>query len=947
MISKDAQQKAFEALYQGLNEQQKVAVDAIEGPVMVIAGPGTGKTQILGARIGKILIETDTSPENILCLTYTDAGAIAMRKRLVDFIGAGAYKVNIATFHSFCNDIIQENLSLFEKPNLDPISELEKIELLKKLIDQFDKNNPLKRYRGDVYYEMGNLSRLFSAMKKEGWTSNYLIQQINIYIQDIPNRDEFVYKRKYKQFEAGALKQGLVDAALEKMEKLKAAVVAFDSYQKLMKDHSRYDFDDMINWVIQAFKEHKNLLSQYQEKYLYILVDEFQDTSGTQNELVQLLVNYWEQPNLFVVGDDDQSIFRFQGANVENMLQFQKQYEQDIVTIVLENNYRSTQPILNASSILIQNNQERLVNKMKGLSKNLKAALPQNQSIKIIPSIISYNDPQDEMIAISEQIYQLVQSGIEPKDIAVLYKENKYGEEITHFLQQKNIPIYSKRTANLLDQVIVKQILKILDYLACEWDQPNEGAHLLFEILHFKFWHISPITIAMLTTEANQLKYNAPENTFRKVLVDKTQGTQTNLFTQGGMTEVAKAIHVLEDLISQIPNVTLVNLIEQILQKTGIINEVLSGPNKGYDLEVVSHFFDFIKEETHRHPSLDIPNLVEMFKLMRREDIRMPLPITTGNDAGVNLLTTHGSKGLEFNYVFLAGTNAHFWEKKRSTASAGYSLPDTVLSSLEQDDDKEELRRLFYVAITRAKKHLTISYSKYKADGKELEPSQFLIELVQGNDGMIQAQELDASVKMQYKLLRLETTLKPSIAQLEADFIQPKLDKFSMNVTALNNYLNCPLRFYYNSLIRVPSGKSEATTFGSAIHDALNKLFEKMQKAGNVFPDKQTLVEDFEFYMKRHREAFTQQEFKDRLDLGGSVLVNYYDFYVQQWNKIVTTEYRITNIVVNDIPLKGAIDKIEFNGKDVVVIDYKTGNIDNAREQLKGPNEKNPNGGDY
>jgi DNA helicase-2/ATP-dependent DNA helicase PcrA len=283
MISKADQLKAFELIYKDLNTQQKVAVDTIEGPVMVIAGPGTGKTQILGARIGKILLETDTAPENILCLTYTDAGAIAMRKRLVGFIGASAYKVNISTFHSFCNDIIQDNLYLFEKPSLDPISELEKIELLKKLIDQFEKTNPLKRYRGDVYYEMNNLSRLFSTMKKEGWTSTYLVQQIERYITDIPTRDEFVYKKKYKQFEAGALKQGLVDAAIEKMEKLKAAVLAFDTYQELMKSHSRYDFDDMINWVITAFKENKNLLSQYQEKYLYILVDEYQDTIGTQN----------------------------------------------------------------------------------------------------------------------------------------------------------------------------------------------------------------------------------------------------------------------------------------------------------------------------------------------------------------------------------------------------------------------------------------------------------------------------------------------------------------------------------------------------------------------------------------------------------------------------------------------------------------------------------------
>jgi DNA helicase-2/ATP-dependent DNA helicase PcrA len=413
------------------------------------------------------------------------------------------------------------------------------------------------------------------------------------------------------------------------------------------------------------------------------------------------------------------------------------------------------------------------------------------------------------------------------------------------------------------------------------------------------------------------------------------------------MTEVAKAIHVLEDLISQIPNVTLVNLIEQILQKTGIINEVLSGPNKGYDLEVVSHFFDFIKEETHRHPSLDIPNLVEMFKLMRREDIRMPLPITTGNDAGVNLLTTHGSKGLEFNYVFLAGTNAHFWEKKRSTASAGYSLPDTVLSSLEQDDDKEELRRLFYVAITRAKQNLNISYSQYKGDGKEAEPSQFIIELLEGKEMRVEKREIDFELKSSYKLLRLQSAPQPEIAQLEADFISPKLEKFAMNVTALNNYLKCPLHFYYNSLIRVPAGKSEATTFGSAIHDALHKLFKKMQEANNVFPEVQTLIQDFYYYMKRHREAFTQQEFKDKLELGETVLIQYYQKYLHEWNKVVTTEYRINHVILKDIPLKGAIDKIEFNGKQVVVIDYKTGNIENAREKLKGPSDKNPLGGDY
>src|SRR6478752_8252780 len=168
-MSQPSLYEQFNKSYAQLNEQQRKAVDTIEGPVMVIAGPGTGKTQILASRIGKILLETDTSPENILCLTYTDAGVVAMRRRLLSFIGPDAYKVNIYTFHAFCNEVIQENLSLFEKTSLDPISDLERIELFKELIDSFPKNHLLKRYRGDVYFEINNLQNLFSSMKREGW----------------------------------------------------------------------------------------------------------------------------------------------------------------------------------------------------------------------------------------------------------------------------------------------------------------------------------------------------------------------------------------------------------------------------------------------------------------------------------------------------------------------------------------------------------------------------------------------------------------------------------------------------------------------------------------------------------------------------------------------------------------------------------------------------------
>src|SRR6187399_35703 len=221
---KEKLESKFREEYERLNEMQRLAVDTIEGPVMVIAGPGTGKTQILASRVGKILLETDAQPENILCLTYTDAGVVAMRKRLLQFIGSDAYKVNIYTFHAFCNDVIQENLSLFEKTALDPISDLEKIELFKELIDSFPKNHPLKRYRGDVYFEIGNLQSLFSTMKREGWTPAFINQRISDYLADLPAREEFIYKRKWGDFRPGDLKKDKIEEQKERMAKLQAAV---------------------------------------------------------------------------------------------------------------------------------------------------------------------------------------------------------------------------------------------------------------------------------------------------------------------------------------------------------------------------------------------------------------------------------------------------------------------------------------------------------------------------------------------------------------------------------------------------------------------------------------------------------------------------------------------------------------------------------------------------
>ncbi|MBL7760132.1 MAG: ATP-dependent helicase [Sediminibacterium sp.] len=944
MTTRQQQLAHFNLIYQSLNTQQQKAVDALEGPVMVIAGPGTGKTQILSARIGKILLETDSRPENILCLTYTDAGAVAMRKRLLGFIGPDAYKVNISTFHAFCNDIIQDNLSLFEKTALDPVSELESIELFKELIDNFPKNHPLKRYRGDVYFEINNLRQLFSNMKREGWMPEFILGCIDQYLSEIPTRDEFVYKRAYKQFKAGDLKQNKIEEEKEKMEKLRAAVNEFNRFQDLMRKRGRYDFDDMINWVLNAFKENKLLLARYQEQYQYVLVDEFQDTSGTQNSLVEQLISFWQDPNIFVVGDDDQSIYRFQGANVENMEKFADRYSASILTIVLTNNYRSTQPILDVSKTLIERNNERLVKKIDGLSKNLVAANTKINSLTEPPQLQEYESQEQEMIHLTLMVSDLLNQGVEPGRIAVIYKENKYGEVLGTYLKQKNIPVYSKRNLNILHIPLAEKIILLLKYLAAEHDIPYGGDEMLFEILHFNWFGIPPIEIAKMSAAVADRKFSDNKTSLRRFIYDTANQPPKDLFSVP-VNGLKKASDALEKLIGDVPNCTLQNLFENLIRDAGVLSTIMQDPEKHWHLQVLTGLFDFIKEETRRNPKLNLQELVTIIELMEKEELSLPLVQVSGSDKGVNLLTAHGSKGLEFEYVFLAGCNASNWEKKRKPGG-GYTLPDTVFGSQPKLSDEEELRRLFYVALTRAEKKLTISFSRYKSDGKALEPSMFIAEIQEEHHLPVQSIVVGREQISEFSALAFEDNLKPELEKSETEFINRMLEKFVMNVTALNNYLKCPLQFYFNNLVRVPSGKSESTEFGSAVHYALQRLFQQMQEK-DVFPPVEVFVADFEWYMRRHRENFTKEQFARRMEYGEEVLKNYYNAYLDQWNKIVVIERTIKNVVVKGVPLKGKLDKLEFNGNQVNVVDYKTGDIEKAKDKLLPPNEKNPDGGDY
>ena len=935
-----------------LNPSQRKAVEQIDGPVLVIAGPGTGKTQILAARIGTILLNTDTQAHNILCLTYTDAGAIAMRKRLFEFIGPDAYRVNIHTFHSFCNDIIQENLTRFGKLNLEAISDLEKIDLFRKLIHNLKAGNPLKRYRGDVYYEIKRLMELFSIMKKENWSAELIQEKADAYIEDIKNAEEdseyhkkFRYQSNRKENKKGDFKPAFQDE-VDKIELLKAAAAEFNNYSELMKQAARYDFDDMITWILQAFQTDENFLLNYQERFHYFLIDEFQDTSGSQNELIRLLVNYWEEPNVFVVGDDDQSIFRFQGASVENLINYTKWYPQTLATIMLENNYRSTQNILDLAKSLIDINKERI--QMPGLSKDLIASHKDYKDLNIEPAIIEYENPIAEFADITEQVAQLIfEQKIAPKEIAIIYKEHQAGEELARFFQEKNIPVTTKKKVNILTIPFAQKILNILRYIALETDIPYSGDEILFQILHYDFFNINPIDVAKITVAVNQHNYrNSKDKTAIRRLLNELNTKQSDMFEPASTAAMKTLSTDLEYYIKESVNITLQNLFEKIITRGGILAYILKSNEKTWYMQVLSSLFNFLKEESRKNPSLGLKDFIEKIDLLKENDLSLELNKILFNENGVNFLTCHGSKGLEFEYVFLMGANKGVWEGKRGRSNS-YKIPDTLFQSATEGEKQEELRRLFYVAITRAKAHLQISYVSQDLKNKPIERSLFVSEIISSANLKEQNKTVPANELVDFFSLNFNNEDAPvSTSAIDHEWVKSRLANYSLSVTHLNNYLSCPLKYYFQNLVQVPNGKNETMTFGSAIHWALEKYFRPLQD-GEEFPDQSQLINDFDWYMLKNREAFTKEQFERRTEYGHTIIPAYYKRYINHWHKIVALEKKIDHVEVNGIPIKGMIDKLEFFGRDVNVVDYKTGSYENAKKKMEGPTEKDPIGGDY
>jgi|694.fasta_scaffold07460_3 DNA helicase-2/ATP-dependent DNA helicase PcrA len=947
----------FKKALETLNSKQLEAVTTTEGPVLVIAGPGTGKTQILASRVGYILQNTDTNPENILCLTYTDAGTIAMRERLIKFIGPEAYRIPIHTFHSFCNQIIKENAEVFSTKDIEPISDLEKIELLHTLIDSFGKDHVLKRWTGEIYYDTRRLANLFDVMKAENFTAEFICQKVDEYIEDIKTDERFLYKRANSKqgIKAGDVNENAINKVAEPLYLLKAAANEFVNYENLLKEKGRYDYHDMIKWVIEKFKTNESLLQRYQEKFLYILVDEYQDTNGTQNEVLTQLINYWDSPNVFVVGDDDQSIYRFQGANIENIMQFASSYP-EIKKIVLTDNYRSTQEILDASKALIEINEERLINTDSSLNKNIIARKDYDKSKAIVPKILSFENDIKEYAFICNEVAKSIENKEKLSEIAILYRNHKQCTSIIQYLDAKKIPYLIKRKYDILKSIFIEKIITILQYIDEEMRQAFTRDDLLYEILHFDFFNNNPFDIAKIAFHLRNLSYTENRSWRHYLNTIKING-QKDLFTQNTSDEeilkIKKVLELLEECIKNNANYTTQGLIEYILTRGGILQFIMAHPDRNLLLEEINTFFDFVKQETHNNPKASLKDILQTIKLMLENNVELAVNKVIGQKDGVQFITAHSSKGLEFDKVYIIGCDTEVWSESADRNSFKY--PENIVRKKHGSDASEEERRLFYVAMTRAKNELNISYSLSKENGKLKEKAQFVSELEQSGTIINVKEELSEELIADFMKHSMTLSIKDASPLIDKELASKALEKYELSVTNLNNYLKCPLGFYFNNVLKIPSAKFAAMEFGSVVHDSLYKYFLLMQEI-NEFPPLDELLTFFQKEMYKRREGFTEDEYKQKLDYGMMFLPKYYASHIDSWSKIVALERRV-GAVYNGVPIKGVLDKIEFDGSNAHVIDYKTGKYENARKKFNKPSNefKNPDnptyeekyGGDY
>ncbi len=908
--------KNFIDLYKTLNPKQKQAVDEINGPIMVIAGPGTGKTHVLTMRIANILKKTDTNPNNILALTFTDNAANNMKIRLANLIGKDAYKIKCTTFHGFCNDIIQNYPEKFQtNKQLKQLLDIEKHQIVEKILDEHDFQY-IKRFHTPYIYKSDIISSI-SNLKREGISPKDFSKLIKIEKEKILSQ----IKINPKTNKPIGKHQSLLDN-LHKNEELQ---IVYEKYQLYLNENGLYDYEDMILKVETQLRKDEELLADLQEQYLYILVDEFQDTNGAQFKLLTHLTNFDDLPNIFVVGDDDQSIYRFQGANLENMLDFLQNFPKTKI-INLDITYRLPANVIKASRSLISNNKTSIQNYRKNFHKTLKTI----NNYKTFTHFYNLKTEEEETIFISNKIIDLInRQNIDPRQIAVLYRNNNDADDIIKFLELNKIPTNISYDFAIFDDKYIKQFLELLSTILFDEEKEYDT---LFHVLNHEYLNINRLELFKFAKQAQIDHKGLWQQALDLLESEDFQKNFPSLFQF--FTEFLEYKH---KLLIMHP----VEFFEYLLNQSGLLNFLLHN-KRTKSISAFRDLFVFLKTKSLNDNNYSIRQFLEDINKITEEKINLTFSYNVKKE-GVNFMTVHKAKGLEFDYVFIIKLRDKKWGNRIPRDKI--KLPATIFDkvNINEIDKNEEERRVLFVAMTRTKKELYLSSSEQKIEeGKitHFTPSQFINEideeLLKRSEPEILTKDHDNYNAMSLSILNED---KLNLTKEEKAWLYSLIKNFRLNVTALNNFLEDPYYFLLHNLIRIPSIKNSYLVIGTIIHSILEQ-FGKDKMQGKL--------KDIEYYTNL-ADVFVKKEFltdkkREKTAIEAKQIIKpFLEKEFQSTSKILKVEYKFPyTIFLDDIPLSGKIDRIDqLDNKETSIIpfakiiDFKTGNP-KTRNQILG-----------
>lgn len=990
--------KQFETLIKALNKAQLSAVTTIEGPVLVVAGPGTGKTQLLGMRAANIVKSTDTAPNNILCLTFTDSAAAAMQARLVEIMGSEGNKIAVHTFHSFGSEIINQHPEFFYNgARFMPADEISSFEVLHQIFEKLPANNPLAKTLNDNFSALPDVKTAISHLKRAGLNPDELLQilqankkfcdlaepLITSFFQskrlgknDLPKLETLAQQLAQQAFPkeqlfgfkslgeiclrelSTALEQAALNnkttpitawrnAWLEKdyngqlvlkerrrQKKLRALVDIYRQYRQKLTEVQLFDFDDMVSNVAHTLESNATLRFALQEQYQYIMVDEFQDTNGAQLRLLEALADNpvnEEQPNILAVGDDDQAIYSFQGAELNNILDFTSRWR-NVKVITLKDNYRSTKQILLGARKVITQGQNRLETLLENIDKNLT---PHNHN----PSVVehhTFKTAPAELEWVAQSIKQQVAAGVSPNQIAVLGRNHKHLLELLPYVKNAGLLVNYERRDNVLEQPAIIELITLAEVVVYLSEQRFDLVEsLLPELLSYDFWQINTFDLWNLSLEAYR------QNRMWLEIMIESQ-SQLHKIAEFIIVASHKARHssvdeMLDILIgtneAQVPQsesdeISPVNLSEDYISpyRAHYFNaeRLKNQPNQYLKLLSNLQALRRVVQNYRSEQNIKLPDLIELIDLHQRTKI----PITDTQNAledRITLMTAHKAKGLEFDSVYIINCQDEIWGRKARRPSSQLSLPNN-LPIAPAGNSYDDALRLFFVAMTRAKHNLYLSNHSVNSSGKLTSSAEFL----QQND-LANNQHDDLPITT---LDRLSPGWQNRWINLNNDsqneLLKPILQNYKLSATHLNNFVDItrggPQAFLLQNLLRFPQAMTPAQIFGHAIHAVLQRAHTHLLATNERRPLEDILY-DFELQLQKSR--LSEYQFEQMLDKGSRTLQAYLKENYDSFN--ITQKAEVSfygqNVVLENSRLTGAIDLMEVDvaNKKIVVKDYKTG----------------------